>query len=175
MRIPRFALAIVAALTAASAVAAWVTYAVDLDRELAVAAAGLTAAALASIAALPLRAAVARARRIDAELAAGERRLHEVVEREVARRRTELEQLLARTRAESLSLYAEEERRLAEERRRTLVEREREIGDELAKSLTAVQQRVESRLAGWAEDLERGEQRFAAQAARLEAKQGELI
>jgi hypothetical protein len=174
-RVGRRALVGIGGLTAALAVAAWVGFALEPGAELALSAAGSTAALLVSLAAIPLRGALERAHRIDEELANAERRLREVVEREVETRGAELERTLARARADSLSLLVEEERRIAEERRASLASREREAASELSEELAAVRRRVESRLAGWSDDLERAEQRLAGQLQRLHERQAELI
>ncbi len=169
------ALGAAAALVAALAVVAWVAFALEPGDERALSAAGLTAAVLATLASLPLRFALERGRRMDAELADAEAKLQDVVAREVELRTTELERLLARSRADSLSRLEEEERRIAEERRRSLAEREREAGAELVEAVAAVQRRVEARLNGWSDDLERAEQRLESQFAQLRERQRELI
>jgi len=163
------------ALLTAGAVGAWVAFALDPSDELALAAAGITVAVVAAIAAVPLRRLVEHTRTIDEELAAAESRLREVASREVQARGSELERLLARSRADSLSLLEAEERRLAEERRREFAEREREAGLELSEALAAAQRRVETRLAAWSDDLERAEQALQAQIVGLRERQRELI
>ena len=117
LRAGRRMLVVDASLVAALATGAWVAFALDPGEEIALAAAGTTAALLGALAALPLRRALERAHRIEAERARGEAHLREVVAREVERRSAELEGLLARSRADSLSLLQGEERRIAEERR----------------------------------------------------------
>src|SRR6185436_546458 len=97
----------------AAAAASWVVVAFDPREETVLSAAGTTAAFLAGLASLPLRRALDRNRRLEADAAAVDqqmrRRLGELVEENAA----ELERLVARTRADTISLLGEEERRIA--------------------------------------------------------------
>src|SRR5919204_2331940 len=107
--------------------------------------------------------------------AEAEERLAAFVEREAEERHAELQRALAMARAESTALLAQEERRLAEERRREWVERERHAAADLSLKLIEAQRAVEERLAGWAEDLERTQEALTGQIARLEHRQRQLI
>src|SRR5439155_414781 len=93
--------------------------------ELAIAAGGIAACALATAAAVLLRRSLVHAEDVDAHLAATKVKLRELIEAEAAERAAELERTLARARADSVSLLAEEERRIAEERRSQFAERRR--------------------------------------------------
>jgi localization factor PodJL len=168
-------LEIVAGLMAAGAVAAWVVFALDPGAGLGVAAAGLAVCAVAELLARRLRPSIARGRQIEAELEVAKASLAEVIEREAASRAAELERTLARARADSVSLLAEEERRIAEERRRAVVEREEEASSRLAAALASTQERVERRLGEWNRDLDRAQQAFATQVARLGERQRQLL
>jgi hypothetical protein len=139
----------------AAAVAGWIAFAVRPGRELAVSAGGLTGAAVAAAASLALAAALQRSARIDAEIELAQARLRELVARETEDRAAELERVLARARADSVSLLAEQERRIAEERRKMVVESETAAGTELTAALARTQQQVEQRLQDWGQDLER--------------------
>jgi hypothetical protein len=163
------------ALEAVLAAGAWTVFALDPQESLAVSAGGLTACMVLAAATLPVRRALVRGRRVEEELRQAERTLHELVEREVAARSAELERLLARARADSVSLLAEEERRLAESRRREFLEREKQAGAGLAETLAAAQQRIDRRLADWAQDLDRAQQHLTAQHARIGERQQQLI
>ena len=174
-RAPRRALVALAAALGAAAVAAWVAFALDPVQRIAVSAAGLTACLLVAVAALLVEHAVARASRIAQVASASDERLKALVAEQTAAHTAELERHLARARADSLSRLNEEERRIADERRRELTERERSAGAELAEALAGVQRRVETRLTGWTEDLERTEQRVTAEVARLAERQRQLI
>ena len=174
-RLGRRAIVAATGVVGAAAAAGWIVFALDPDERVGVAAGGLTACTLAAAAAVPLRAAIANARRAAAELAAAESHLRVVAEREAGVAASELERLVARARADSLSLYAEEERRLGEERRSALAEWEQSAGAELAERLAGVQRRVERRLASWAEDLDRAQQHLVAQRERLDERQAQLI
>jgi hypothetical protein len=135
----------------------------------------LTACAAAQAGVLILRRALARARRIDAELAGAEARLRAVIDHEARERAAELERTLARARADSLSILLEEERRIAEARRKEFADREQELGTQLARALAETQNRVERRLAEWAQDLDRAQQAFSEQVDTLGERQRQLI
>ena len=104
-----------------------------------------------------------------------EQRLAAMIEHEAAERAAELQRTLAIARAESSALLAQEERRLAEERRREFAEREQQASAELSKSLIEMQKTVEERLNAWTADLERAQQTFADEAARLAGRQRQLV
>jgi hypothetical protein len=171
----RFQLVAAVAALALLAISAWIAFAFRSSDELALAAGGLTVCLALTAAAVRLQRALARGRRMDDELSRAEERLRQLVADETAERAAELERVLARSRADSISLLNEEERRIGEERRRSVAERERESAAELAETLAAAQRRVESRLAGWAEDLERAQQHLTAQLTRLGERQRQLI
>src|SRR5919199_1890693 len=159
----------------AAAVAAWAAFALEPGGELAIAAAGLTATTAIVLGAVRLRAAVERVARVDAEHERSEARLRALVERQTAEFEADLEHALARARAESTSRLVEEERRIAEERRREVAAREEEAAASLSEAFAASQRRVERRLAGWAEDLDRAQQALAAQIARITERQQQAL
>jgi hypothetical protein len=101
--------------------------------------------------------------------------LQTIIDKDAHDRAAELERVLARARADSMSLLADEERRIAEERRLTIAEREETAGRELAEALDATQRRVEQRLTEWGEDLERAQAHLTDQLQRLAARQKRLI
>jgi hypothetical protein len=152
-----------------------VAFALDPDEGLALAAGGIAVCTLLAAATLPALSAFERARRAEAALTGAEAHLHAAVEREARASGAALEQLLARSRADSLSLLAEEERKIGEQRRRELAEQESAAGDQLAERLAAVQRRVERRLAGWAEDIERAQANLGAQLEALAERQRQLV
>jgi hypothetical protein len=160
-----------------AAVAAWLVFAVrhSHPRELAIAAGGLTGCGLTTWAALALRGVLARTEQIDARLEEAQTRLHALVEQETSERAVELERILARARADSVSLLVEEEHKLAEEHRRELVEREVAIGASLTAALTATQSQVEQRVAGWAQDLDRAADATKLRIAELAQRQKQLV
>ena len=174
-RASRSALRLLSGLLGVGAIAAWVVVALSPSAEGAIAAAGLTVCAATEAATPFMRAGLARARRVDAELAGAEKRLREVVEREAAERGAELERTLARARADSVSLLLEEQRRIADARRTEFGERERELGAQLTRALAVAQKRVEARLAEWAQDLDRAQGAFAAQVDKLAERQRQLV
>src|SRR5579872_1644294 len=120
---------------------------------------------------LALRRVRAHEQLLDEAIERGRARFDEVVRREVEQRATELEQTLALARSESRAALVEEERRIVEERRRDVAERERDATATLGDALTATQQAVERRLSGWSTDVERLQERFTAELARVGAQQ----
>jgi hypothetical protein len=171
---PRVLRALVSVLGSA-AVAAWIAFAFQPSADLAVAAAGLVACMLATLGAVALRRGLIKSRAVDVDIERLRSELNDIVERELRQRAGELEQTLSRARADSLSSFASEERRLAEERRRSTVEAEERARAALAGALAAVQRQTEQRMAGWSADLERAEQSLTSQLADLVRKQRELI
>jgi uncharacterized membrane protein YhiD involved in acid resistance len=127
---------------------------VSLAAIVAVAAAGVAVAALIA-AVVILRAVHRHSHLLEREIERGRAQFDAVVAQEVATRAEELNRVLARMRAESLSLFTEEERRIAEERRRDVAERERDASARLGEQLVEVQRSVEARLADWSADIER--------------------
>ncbi|HSP71008.1 MAG TPA: hypothetical protein VLN26_01495, partial [Gaiellaceae bacterium] len=111
--------------TGAAAAADWVLFGLHPQTPFAVRAGATTGAVLVVVGASALRRALERVRRIDLELERSKAELDAVVAREVEIRAAELEHTLARSRADSISMLVEEERRIAEERRREVAERER--------------------------------------------------
>jgi hypothetical protein len=168
-------LAPVAAVLGSAAAAAWIAFALEPGGDLAVAAAGLTLATLTEVGAILLAPAVRRTRSLDAEFAEARRGLHEALDEEMKSLSAELERTIQRARAESTSTLLDEERRLAEEHRRSFAERERKAGAELAEALAVTQRRVEQRLAGWTTDLERAQEGFTVELARLADRQRDLV
>jgi hypothetical protein len=175
LRGPRELLIGLAALLGLGAAGAWASFAFDLGRDLAVAAGGLTVCFAATLAAIPLRSALARGKRIDAELNEAEAKLHQVVAREAAERAAELDRTLARARADSASLLAEQERKLADARRGELGDRERRMAAELGDALTLIERRVEQRLSEWSVDLDRIEQGLNARLVELAEGQRQAL
>jgi gas vesicle protein len=168
-------LAAIAGLLGLGAAAGWAVFALDVDRGTAVAAGGLTVCFAAALLTLPLRAGLARHRRIDAELEEAETALRKLVERETVQRGEELERTLARARAETSSRLAEDERKLAEARRSELAQRERRLSGELGEALALVERRVEQRLTEWSGDLDRIQQGLTTRLAELAQRQREAV
>jgi hypothetical protein len=160
---------------AAAATAAWVVFALDPSGKLAVPAGGITAALVAVVGAVALQRGIARARRVEDTVRRAAEAVDGVIAREAEQRAAELERVLARARADSLSVIAEEERRIAEERRALIAEREAQAANELGAALGATQQRIEQRLAAWAEDLDRAQAQLTDQLQRLSVRQKRVI
>ncbi len=174
-RVRRRVLLLLATILGAEAAAAWIAFGLRRGTELAVVAGGITLAFAAQLVAVKLRDLRRAAGRVDEQLARAQARLTALVARETEERGAELERILARARADSMSLLAEQERRIAEERRSAAAERSRVAVDELGEALTAAQQQVESRLNAWTDDLERAQHAVVEQLAQLAQRQKQLI
>ena len=96
--------------------------------------------------------------------------VREAVQAETVAHTEEIRRVLARERADTASLLAAEERRLSEERRAEHAERERQAGDALVEELARSERRLDERLRGFTEDLERAQRQLEAQLARLEQR-----
>jgi hypothetical protein len=175
--LPRLVLGLLTALVLGGAAAAWVFYGLRSGhpRELAIAGGGLTGSALATGASLVVAWALAHAADTETYVAAAQERLHELVDAEAAARAAELERTLARARADSVSLLAEEERRIAEERRTAFSDREQELVASLAQALTDTQTQVSQRLADWKRDLDRAADSTKERLAELSERQRQLL
>jgi hypothetical protein len=173
----RRALVVLASVELVAALAGWVVFALhhSHERELAVAAAGLTACALVAASSFLLARARARIADTDAHLEAAQSELRALVDREAKDRAAELERALARARADSVSLLVAEERKIAEDRRREFALRERDYASKLTEALTATQSQVEQRLAGWAQDLDRAAEVSRGRIAELGHRQKQLL
>lgn len=134
---------------------------------IAVAAAGATISALVR--------ARRKSRTLEEEIERGKAEFDVVVAAEVSERAQELQRTLARLRADALSGYAEEERRIAAERRLDVAEREREATAKLGEQLLGAQRAVEQRLAEWASDVEKLQEGLTVEVKKLETKQRQLI
>src|SRR5512133_482768 len=164
-----------AAFLGAAAVVAWVSFALEPSREVAVAAGGITVCAALQLGVVVLRRLVARARQVDRRLAEAEDRFDALVSVEVEARAAELERTLSRARADSLSKLVSEERKIGETRRAAFAERERAAGVELSEALTRVEQRVAQRIAELKADLERTERGLSSQLGTLAQRQRQLM
>ena len=133
-RISQRAVYLIALVLGAGATAGWVLFALDPRTKLALPAAGLTVALLAAVGSIGVRRGVWHAAKIEAEIRRAEARLKSIVARDADERAAELERVLARARAESLSLIVDEERRIVESRRAAIAEREQSAAGVLSPS-----------------------------------------
>lgn len=175
--LPRWALVLLSVLVLGGAAGGWIAFALrhGHPRDLALAAGGLTACALACGAALTVAWALGRAADTETHVADAQTRLRELVDAEAAERAAELERTLARARADSISFLAEEERRIAEERRTAFGERERALVASLTDALTETQTQVSQRLADWKKDLDRAADATKERLAELADRQKQLL
>lgn len=172
------ALTIVLALLAASAAAAAGINTIERFADtdvLLLAAAGLTAAALAEGGLIGLALGLAALRGITQVGEEARARLDEALQTGAQERRKDIERTLARERAQASHLLGEQERTLAEERR-TLIERQAERARvELTEAVASVQQRLERRLMAWAADLDRGQRELEAKLVELGNRQRDAV
>jgi hypothetical protein len=175
--LPRRALLALVLFELGAGLTTWIFFALrhQHERELAVAAGGLTGCLLAAFGAILLQRAFERSEAVDAHLVDAQAQLRALVDREVEERAAELERTLSRARADSVSQLVEEERKIAEAHRREFAQRERDVGASLTEALTATQAQVEQRLAGWAQDLDRAAETTKTHIAELAQRQKRLV
>ncbi len=137
----------------------------------------VVAGALVVIAALVIALRRARALATDSRRLAESARaeLRQVVAEETATHRDEIRHTLARERADSISALAAEERLRADQHRAEFAERERQAGDALAHALAGEERRLEERLRGFTEDLERAQVHIEEQLQRFEQRSNEAV
>ncbi|HXY86267.1 MAG TPA: hypothetical protein VEH52_12375 [Gaiellaceae bacterium] len=160
---------------AAAAIALWVLFALSPHATLAVCAVGTTLCALTTLAAIRIRSLAERVQAVDRQLDEALERFSTVIERESNERSAELERTLARARADSASLLAEQERRIGADRRDEAQAREREAAAAFAEALASAQRHVESRFRSWGDDLDRQQGAVADGLAQLAQRQNQLI
>jgi hypothetical protein len=122
-----------------------------------------------------LRRARANAAQSDQLVDDARRAVREAVAAETAAHNEEVRRVLARERAETASLLAAEERRLAEERRIAFEVRERDTADRLSGELARGERRLEERLRGFSVDLDRAQRHLEEQLARLQQRNQQAI
>jgi len=164
-----------AGITGAAAAAAWVAFAFRPGVDLAISGTGLLACLAAVVGALGLRRGLAHGQALERNIERAKAELDAVVQRELRERTADLERGLSRGRADSLSSYAEEERRLAETRRKALGESEQRLRHGLAEAFSKVQGQVEQRLAAWHQDLDRAQRQLGGRLEQIAARERSLI
>lgn len=174
-RIGRRTLLGIATATGAGAVAAWVAFALTPEAGLAIAATGLVACFVAVLGAFALRRGLQQARAIDRGIEQARAQLDAVVQGELRARSADLERALVRARADSLSTFADEERRMSETRRKALVESEQRLRHGLAEAFSKVQAQVEQRLAAWHQDLDRAQRQLGGRLEQIAERERSLI
>jgi hypothetical protein len=124
---------------------------------------------------LLLRHAQARNARTEEVIARARRDVRAAAEEETAEQIELLRVAITRAHADALSTYANEERRISDQRRGELTIRERELSDRLAEMVAAVERRAEERLRAWEADLERAQRALEGEVATLEQRQRQQI
>jgi hypothetical protein len=122
-----------------------------------------------------LRRAGERATATDELVAGGRAEIRAAVAEETTAHKEEIRRTIARERADTLSQLTLEERQLGDERRAVFVEREQRASEALADTLSATERRLDERLQGIADDLERAERHLEAQLARLIQRQQQAV
>ena len=89
---------------------------------------------------------------------------------ETAAHAEEIRRVLARERADTVSLLEAEERRLTEERRARFAERAERSGAALTEEVVQAERRLDERLRSFAADLERAQRHLEAQLQHLEQR-----
>jgi hypothetical protein len=130
---------------------------------------------LALVLYLALRRANARTTRTEDLVLAARRSVRTAAEEEATAQSEQLRVAVSRAHADALSAYANEERRLSDDRRGELAVRERELSERLAETLAEVERRVEERLRAWEADLERAQRALDGQVTALEQHQEQRI
>jgi hypothetical protein len=174
-RLGKRALLGVAGVCASAAAAGWVAFAFKPRVDLAISATGLVACLLAVVSALALRRGLVQSRAIEQDIERARAELDAVVQRELRERSADLERTLARARADSLSTFADDERRLAETRRTDLGESEQRLKRGLAEAFAKVQAQVEQRLAAWHQDLDRAQRQLSGRLEQIAERERSLI
>ncbi len=111
----------------------------------------------------------------DRLIEAGRRNVDAVVAEHERLRAAELENQLARERANAAHTLTQQERKLAAERRDQIARQADRARAELAKSIEQVQERLEQRLTAWAADLDRGQRALETRLTALAQRQAEAI
>ena len=122
-----------------------------------------------------LRRAEARNARTEELVAQARREVRAAAEEETAEQIELLRVAITRADADAMSAYANEERRISDQRRGELTIRERELSDRLAEMVAAVERRAEERLRAWEADLERAQRALEGEVAKLEQRQRQQI
>ena len=124
---------------------------------------------------LALRRARAAATASDQLVEDARRAVREAVAAETAAHTEEIRRVLARERAETASLLVADERRLADERRTAFEARERGTAERLVEEIARTERRLEERLRGFTDDLDRAQRHLEAQLARLQQRNRQAI
>jgi uncharacterized protein YukE len=179
--LPGRAFAVLAAVLGALGLACAVLLSVGLAidrwswRELAVTCGGFLAAAAAALGAAALQRGLARARSLEEVEQRMVAHLDETLAVHARERARELEQTLARERAETNHLLAEQERRLRDERRAAVDAELEQARTTLTGSVTDAQTRLEHRLRAWSADLERAQRQLKTRLEDLIRRQAEAL
>lgn len=144
-------------------------------RELAITGVAFLVLALAQLGALEVARGLARTRDVDELEAQMLARLDTAVDAHADARVRELEQTLARERAETIHLLGEQERALREQRRTDLAGELESAQLSLTETVSQAQRRLEERLTAWSSDLERAQQQLKARLEELIRRQADAL
>src|SRR5687768_11342273 len=157
----------VAALAAAVLAGIAIAEGNDDEEVLIVAAGGILIAALAQAGLFALARGLRQVAETERLGEQARNRIDEYLEQHAEQRKAEIERMLARERANTSYALGEQERQLAEERRDSIERQVERARVELAEAVGSAQERLESRLTGWAADLDRGQRELEAQLGQL--------
>jgi hypothetical protein len=133
----------------------------------------------AAVAIVVLAVALRRTRRLatstETLAAAARAAVHDAIAAESAAHVDELRRTLARERADTLSQLATEERRLANEQQSAFDDRARRASAALAETLAVTERRLDERLRGMVDDLDRAQRHVDAQVQRLTERQQQAV
>lgn len=144
-------------------------------RELAITGVAFLVLALAQLGVLGVARGLARTRDVDELEAQMLARLDTAVDAHADARVRELEQTLARERAETIHLLGEQERALREQRRTDLAGELESAQLSLTETVSQAQRRLEERLTAWSSDLERAQQQLKARLEELIRRQADAL
>jgi hypothetical protein len=180
-RLPERALLAAAIIFAVAAVLSGIAVGVDLVEGFAetdvllLVTGGLALAALAEATLYALARGLRRVRDLEQVGESARGRLEAYLDEHAEQRRAELERTVARERANATYVLGEQERKLAEERRDHVARQAERSRVELAEAVASAQERLESRLRGWAADLDRGQRELESQLGELGQRQSEAL
>jgi len=146
------------------------------DRDVvALAAAGLLAAAVAEAGLYALSRGLTAIRDQDALVDAGRHHITELIDQSAAEQAAALDRTLQRERANAGHALSQQERKLTLERRDMVARQADRARAELAASIEQIQEQLEQRLTAWAADLDRGQRALETRLNALAQRQAEAI
>lgn len=141
----------------------------------ALAAAGLLAAAVAEAGLFALSRGLAAIREQEALVRAGEQHIEALIGQHASEQAAAFDRTLQRERANAGHALSQQERKLTLERRDMVARQADRARAELAGSIEQIQEQLEQRLTAWAADLDRGQRGLETRLNALAQRQAEAI